>query len=64
MSGSNDYATRFWTRNHPGDDMRDKYNVHSLPVAERSAAVMDLVEIGMCVWWRENDSQMWIFLVF
>ena len=26
-SASNDFATKFWTRNNPGDRMRDKYNL-------------------------------------
>ncbi|KAH9499370.1 WD repeat-containing protein 33 [Bulinus truncatus] len=31
-SGSNDHATKFWTRNRPGDEMRDKYNLNTLPM--------------------------------
>ena len=27
---SNDYS-KFWTRNRPGDRMRDKYNLNTLP---------------------------------
>jgi polyadenylation factor subunit 2 len=27
VSGSNDYTTRFWTRNRPGDKMRDRFDV-------------------------------------
>lgn len=30
-SGSNDHTTKFWTRNRPGDKMRDKYNLNVLP---------------------------------
>ncbi|XP_048258673.1 pre-mRNA 3' end processing protein WDR33-like [Haliotis rufescens] len=30
-SGSNDHSTKFWTRNRPGDTMRDKYNLNNLP---------------------------------
>ncbi|XP_071945078.1 pre-mRNA 3' end processing protein WDR33-like [Antedon mediterranea] len=30
-SGSNDHSTKFWTRNRPGDKMRDKYNLNTLP---------------------------------
>ena len=26
-SGSNDHTTKFWTRNRPGDNMRDRYNL-------------------------------------
>ena len=30
-SGSNDHTCKFWTRNKPGDTMRDKYNLNTLP---------------------------------
>ncbi|CAG4942450.1 unnamed protein product [Parnassius apollo] len=30
-SGSNDHSSKFWTRNRPGDQMRDKYNLNTLP---------------------------------
>ncbi|ESN93260.1 hypothetical protein HELRODRAFT_115778 [Helobdella robusta] len=30
-SGSNDHTTKFWTRNRPGDLMRDRYNLNTLP---------------------------------
>lgn len=30
-SGSNDHTIKFWTRNRPGDQMRDKYNLNTLP---------------------------------
>lgn len=30
-SGSNDHSSKFWTRNRPGDMMRDKYNLNTLP---------------------------------
>ncbi|CAK1555620.1 unnamed protein product [Leptosia nina] len=30
-SGSNDHTSKFWTRNRPGDQMRDKYNLNTLP---------------------------------
>ena len=30
-SGSNDHSCKFWTRNRPGDKMRDKYNLNLLP---------------------------------
>eukprot|EP00095_Tigriopus_kingsejongensis_P005051 maker-scaffold1150_size58936-snap-gene-0.17 protein:Tk05051 transcript:maker-scaffold1150_size58936-snap-gene-0.17-mRNA-1 annotation:"AGAP001362-PA" len=30
-SGSNDHTCKFWTRNRPGDTMRDKYNLNTLP---------------------------------
>ncbi|XP_071511323.1 uncharacterized protein [Diadema antillarum] len=31
-SGSNDHTTKFWTRNRPGDKMRDRYNLNTLPI--------------------------------
>ncbi len=30
-SGSNDHNCKFWTRNRPGDTMRDKYNLNTMP---------------------------------
>ncbi|XP_077471562.1 pre-mRNA 3' end processing protein WDR33 isoform X2 [Stigmatopora argus] len=30
-SGSNDHTSKFWTRNRPGDKMRDRYNLNLLP---------------------------------
>nr|CAB3267694.1 pre-mRNA 3' end processing protein WDR33 [Phallusia mammillata] len=36
VSGSNDHSTKFWTRNRPGDHMRDKYNL--FPNAEETNA--------------------------
>jgi len=27
-SGSNDHTSKFWTRNRPGDKMRDRYNLN------------------------------------
>jgi polyadenylation factor subunit 2 len=32
-SGSNDHNCKFWTRNRPGDTMRDKYNLNTMPAA-------------------------------
>ena len=43
-SGSNDHTSKFWTRNRPGDLMRDKYNLNTLPAG---AAGIDDHEIGM-----------------
>lgn len=31
-SGSNDHTCKFWTRNRPGDSMRDKYNLNTMPM--------------------------------
>jgi len=30
-TGSNDHSVKFWSRNRPGDSMRDKYNLNTLP---------------------------------
>ena len=43
-SGSNDHTSKFWTRNRPGDLMRDKYNLNTLPAG---AAGVDDHEIGI-----------------
>ncbi|XP_014293337.1 pre-mRNA 3' end processing protein WDR33 isoform X1 [Halyomorpha halys] len=32
-SGSNDHTSKFWTRNRPGDSMRDKYNLNTIPAS-------------------------------
>lgn len=42
-SGSNDHTIKFWTRNRPGDQMRDKYNLNTLPVGLQG---MEECEIG------------------
>lgn len=42
-SGSNDHTSKFWTRNRPGDLMRDKYNLNTLPAG---MAGIDDHEIG------------------
>jgi len=36
-SGSNDHNCKFWTRNRPGDSMRDKYNLNTLPASANDA---------------------------
>eukprot|EP00483_Globobulimina_turgida_P012266 UN12288 len=41
-SASQDFTTRFWTRNRPGDDMNDQYNVNQLPEKERKQALRAL----------------------
>lgn len=42
-SGSNDHTSKFWTRNRPGDLMRDKYNLNTLPTG---VAGIDDIDIG------------------
>ena len=41
-SSSNDQTTRFWTRNRPGDDMNDQYNVNQLTGPSKQAALRQL----------------------
>ncbi|CAH0558213.1 unnamed protein product [Brassicogethes aeneus] len=41
-SGSNDHTSKFWTRNRPGDQMRDKYNLNTLPAGIAGLEDMDL----------------------
>ncbi|XP_065060829.1 uncharacterized protein LOC135688058 [Rhopilema esculentum] len=33
-SGSNDHTCKFWTRNRPGDKMKDKYNLNTNPLGD------------------------------
>ena len=42
-SGSNDHTSKFWTRNRPGDQMRDKYNLNTLPAG---IAGLEDVDVG------------------
>jgi len=44
-SGSSDNSTRFWTRNRPGDEMRDKYNANQLPEEDKEDALLALAEV-------------------
>ncbi|KAL7299932.1 hypothetical protein TKK_0007252 [Trichogramma kaykai] len=51
-SGSNDHTSKFWTRNRPGDTMRDKYNLNILPagaegVDDQETADKNLIIPGM-----------------
>lgn len=50
-SGSNDHTSKFWTRNRPGDSMRDKYNLNTVPP---SLSGLDDEAIGMT-----NNSIRW-----
>lgn len=43
-SGSNDHTIKFWTRNRPGDQMRDKYNLNTLPASLAGLEDCDLDE--------------------
>ena len=42
VTGSNDHTTKFWTRNRPGDRMRDKYNLNIMPAGTSE----DMLEYG------------------
>ena len=45
-TGSNDHTVKFWSRNRPGDSMRDKYNLNTLPPGQEEdyGNIGDLVE--------------------
>ncbi|KAB0798586.1 hypothetical protein PPYR_09579 [Photinus pyralis] len=43
-SGSNDHTSKFWTRNRPGDLMRDKYNLNTLPAGISGLEDVDIDE--------------------
>lgn len=43
-SGSNDHTSKFWTRNRPGDLMRDKYNLNTLPAGIAGLEDVDMDE--------------------
>lgn len=42
-SGSNDHTCKFWTRNRPGDTMRDKYNLNTLPYGQEDESLPRVV---------------------
>lgn len=46
-SGSNDHTIKFWTRNRPGDQMRDKYNLNTLPIGLQG---LEECELGEWFW--------------
>ncbi|XP_037776883.1 pre-mRNA 3' end processing protein WDR33-like [Penaeus monodon] len=46
-SGSNDHTSKFWTRNRPGDKMRDKYNLNTLPAGVLADDSMDIDDIPL-----------------
>ncbi|XP_077361831.1 pre-mRNA 3' end processing protein WDR33 isoform X2 [Festucalex cinctus] len=43
-SGSNDHSSKFWTRNRPGDKMRDRYNLNLLPGMSEDGVEYDDME--------------------
>ncbi|CAH1239411.1 WDR5 [Branchiostoma lanceolatum] len=42
-SGSNDHSTKFWSRNRPGDQMKDRYNLN-LPIGSGGEDGMEEME--------------------
>lgn len=46
-SGSNDHTSKFWTRNRPGDLMRDKYNLNTLPAGISGLEEADIAATGV-----------------
>ncbi|XP_058846029.1 pre-mRNA 3' end processing protein WDR33 isoform X2 [Acipenser ruthenus] len=43
-SGSNDHTSKFWTRNRPGDKMRDRYNLNLLSGMSEDGVEYDDIE--------------------
>lgn len=48
-SGSNDHTIKFWTRNRPGDQMRDKYNLNTLPASLQGLDDCDIDEHNITI---------------
>lgn len=48
-SGSNDHTIKFWTRNRPGDQMRDKYNLNTLPASLQGMEECDIDEHNIAI---------------
>lgn len=45
VSGSNDHTTKFWTRSRFGDQMRDRYNLNTLPPGVEDPDDIDSTEL-------------------
>ena len=45
VSGSNDHTTKFWTRSRFGDQMRDRYNLNTLPAGVEDPDDVDATEL-------------------
>ncbi len=45
-SGSNDHTAKFWTRNRPGDTMRDKYNLNTLPAGQEDEGIVEPTSVS------------------
>uniref|UniRef100_A0A8C2ZVF6 pre-mRNA 3' end processing protein WDR33 n=1 Tax=Cyclopterus lumpus TaxID=8103 RepID=A0A8C2ZVF6_CYCLU len=45
-SGSNDHTSKFWTRNRPGDKMRDRYNLNLLPGMSEDGMEYDDIDLN------------------
>lgn len=48
-TGSNDHTSKFWTRNRPGDRMRDKYNLNTLPRGQDENNEYDEPSTGLVI---------------
>lgn len=48
-SGSNDHTIKFWTRNRPGDQMRDKYNLNTLPASLQGLEECEIDEHNIAI---------------
>lgn len=48
-SGSNDHTIKFWTRNRPGDQMRDKYNLNTLPASLQALEECEIDEHNITI---------------
>ncbi|KAI1296639.1 pre-mRNA 3' end processing protein WDR33 [Halotydeus destructor] len=53
-SGSNDHTCKFWTRNRPGDSMRDKYNLNLMPKGSEEAEYEDNDAMSVIPGFGEN----------
>ncbi|RWS15326.1 Csa-G protein beta 2-like protein [Dinothrombium tinctorium] len=58
-SGSNDHTCKFWTRNRPGDKMRDKYNLNLMPKGQEEVEYEDIVTAPSIpgMGFNENDVE-------
>ncbi|KAA0193222.1 hypothetical protein HAZT_HAZT000841, partial [Hyalella azteca] len=55
-TGSNDHTTKFWTRNRPGDKMRDRYNLNTLPPGVLADDSMDIDDIPLSANYEHGNA--------
>ena len=48
MAGHCFVCRKFWTRNRPGDEMRDRYNLNNLP-AGVDQEILDIASKNSCL---------------